>query len=126
MSRVKNEKGAAARKDRGIGATEGYVGGIWQEILGADCRAERTGFLINNRSRRGQGTTSQSSSFQGACSGTEEQDAPTIRSYRIIKVQGIAGRQSARRDFGNLFMFCRQIARHLRSPDRKDGENGSE
>ena len=92
----------------------------------AECRAERTNYLIDGRSRRGQGTIGQSSAFQGAHSGTEKQNTPATGGHRGGTMQGIAGGQSARRDFGNLFIFCRQIVGHLRSPDRKDGEIRSE
>ena len=75
ISGVEGRKGATAKQDRGVGAAEGYLGGIGEADSGEKCRAQRTDYLIENSSRRGQGIAGQSSAFQGALSGTEKQNA---------------------------------------------------
>ena len=106
ISGVEGRKGTTTEHDRGVGAAEGYLGGIKEEDLEAECRAQRIDYLVDSSSRRCQGTAGQSSAFQGACSGTEKQDAPAASGHRGREVQGLAGGQSAVRDFGNLFIFC--------------------
>ena len=72
---VEGRKGETAEQDRGVGAAEAYPRGIGEADSGEECRAQRTDYLIDSSSRRCQGIAGQSSTFQGALSGTEKQNA---------------------------------------------------
>ena len=97
ISGVEGRKGATAEQDRGVGAAEGYLGGIGEADLGAECRAQRIDYLVDRSSRRCQGIAGQSSFFQGALFGTEKQNAPATDGHRGGTMQGIASGQSAKR-----------------------------
>ena len=56
ISGVEGRKGATAEQDRGVGAAEGYPAGIGEVNSGAECRAQRTDYLVDSSFRRGQGT----------------------------------------------------------------------